>query len=269
MELRNFSLARDLLYAGGALTGIALGYILTLFWKDMTIRSRNRRITLIFFVFSGALAAFSAAILVSSGDIFSAGSLFFVAGACVPVFALAVCFPRAAAYPLILAGGLLAVWLGYSFLRFPLISSGSPLLYVSHEGDNAYSVRIPAEPGETGDRAAPAGDGTGQSGDRAVITVSHISGNQPPLTVQGILISFDPRYPLVGGTERGLISRIRRGSETLYADSRTISRRARPGFLGAGFQPLEETVFLDAVPRGANLAVFFDGEALSLRVHPR
>ncbi|MDR0623737.1 MAG: hypothetical protein LBG10_04840, partial [Treponema sp.] len=215
MDIRNFSIARDLLYLSGALTGIVLGYVLTFFRKNISIRFRNRRITLVLCAFSGVLAAFSAAIIVSAGEIFSSGGLFLAAGVCVPVFALAVFFPRLAAYPLILAGGLLTVWLGYSFLRFPLVGeNGSPLVYVYHEGDNAYSVRLPAGPGKPGDRTdknavpvIPAGDGLAAAEFR-------ISGNQPPLNLAVALIGFHAWYPLIGGTERGIITLLRRGTET-------------------------------------------------------
>ncbi|MDR1099661.1 MAG: hypothetical protein LBL28_04195, partial [Treponema sp.] len=73
MEFSHFSIARDLLYASGVLTGVTLGYVLSLLRRDISIRSRNRRLTLILCVFSGDLAAFSAAIVVSVGEIFLSG----------------------------------------------------------------------------------------------------------------------------------------------------------------------------------------------------
>jgi hypothetical protein len=258
MDVRNFFIARDLLYAGGALTGIVLGYALSFFRRDMTTRSRNRRLALVLFVFSGALAAFAAAIVLFPREIFAVGGLLLLVGLCVPVFALAVLFPRAAAYPLILAGGLLAVWLGYSFLRFPLAAGNSfPLLYVYHEGDTAYSVRLPAGPDNNRDRATTA--------------VLRINGKQPPLEIEGVLIGFHPRYPLIGGTARGLITFIRRGTETLYtapapetsAVEAWHSLPARPGIV---FQTVSGTVPLDAIPGGAHLTVYFSRETRSLEL---
>jgi hypothetical protein len=288
MDVRNFSIARDLLYVSGALMGIVLGYILSLFRKNISLRLRNQRLTLILFVFSGVLAAFSGAILVSQGDIFFSDSLFIAAGICIPVFALAAYFPRTVAYPLILAGGLLVVWLGYSFLRFPLITEGgSPLVYVHHEGDSTYFIKLSSEPGTRGDRAAVLGDRTGQTGDRAEkidkIAASAVpmgdraaaagfqtSGIQPPLNIEGILIGFHPRYPFIGGTERGLITFIRRDNEILYADPRLENSTLKTryswlGSFGIVFRSIGGTIPLDAIPRGANLAVSFAGEALSLR----
>ncbi|MDR1279149.1 MAG: hypothetical protein LBK02_10400 [Treponema sp.] len=270
MEFSNFSIARDLLYVSGVLTGLTLGYVLILFRRGISIRSRNRRLTLIFCVFSGDLAAFSAAIVVSMGEIFFSGGLFLAAGLCVPVFALAVCFPRTVAYPLILAGGLLVVWLGYSFLRFPLIvEGGSPLMSIYREGDNVYSVRLSAGPGKTEVRAAKTAAPEVPAGDRAA-AVFQTRGTQSPLDMEGILISFHPRYPLIGGTARGMITLIGRDGETLYTDLRSENsslkgRYSRPGSFGITFQQIAGTVPLDAIPPGANLAVFFADGALSLQ----
>jgi hypothetical protein len=256
MEFSDFSIARDILYASGALTGITLGYVLTLFKRGISIRSRNRRLTLILCLFSGDLAAFSAAIVVSGGEIFFSGGLLLAAGLCVPVFALAVCFPRTVAYPLILAGGLLAVWFGYSFLRFPpAAEDGVPLVSVYCGADNSYSVRFPAGPDKTGGRAAAA--------------AFPISRNQPSLDIEGARISFHPWYPLIGGTARGVLTLIRQGNETFYAEpfpSPWVKNRySRLGSFGIVFQNIAGTVPLDTIPPGANLAVFFAREALSLQ----
>ena len=285
MDLRNFSIARDILYLSGALTGIAGGYILSLFRKNVSIHARNRLLTLIFVAFSGVLAAFSAAILVSQGDIFSSGALFFAAGACIPVFALAVLFPRTVTYSLILAGGLLVVWLGYSFLRFPLVAEGRPsLVYVYHKGDNAYSIRISTEPakkrdraGQVGDRAdkidspsASAGLSSGPVGDKAAAVTFQINGSQPPLDIKGFLIGFHPHCPLIGGTERGLVTLIRQGNEILYRapypeNPPLKTWYSRLGSLGIVFQEIEGTIPLDAIPQGTNLAISFADKALSLQ----
>jgi hypothetical protein len=292
MDVRNFSAARDILYLSGALTGIAFGYILSLFRKNIGIHFRNRLLTLMLVAFSGALAAFSAAILVSRGDIFSSGALFFAVGACVPVFALAALFPRTVAYPLVLAGGLLAVWLGYSFLRFPPVAEGgASLVYVYHKGDNAYSVRIPVEPAKQRDRAAvlrgragqigdradkidslsvSAEPSPGPAGDRAAAVVFQINGAQPPLDIKGFLMGFHPCYPLIGGTARGRVTLIRRDNEILYMapnpeNSPLKTWYSRLGSFGLVFQEIEGTIPLDAIPQGANLAVSFTGEALSPR----
>jgi hypothetical protein len=270
MDFRNFSIARDLFYLSGALAGVVLGYVLTFFRKDISIRSRNRRLTLVFCAFSGLLAAFSGAVVASAGEIFFSGGLFLAAGLCVPVFALAVFFPRTVAYPLILAGGLLTVWLGYSFLRFSLVAENSPpLAYVYREGDT-YSVRLPAGPGNPGDRAEKNAAPVIPAGDRAAAAVFRLSGNHPSLDVEGILISFHAWYPLIGGTERGVITLLRQGAETLYTNPRPDhaspqNRYSRLGSLGIRFQSLGGTVSLDTIPRGSYTAVSFGDRVLSLQ----
>jgi hypothetical protein len=270
MDVRNFSIARDLLYLSGALMGVTAGYILSLFKKYLSIRSRNRLITVIFIAFSGVLAAFSAALVVSSGDIFSLRGLFFAAAAGVPVFALAVFFPRAAAYPLVLAGGLLTVWLGYSFLQFPPAAGAeSPLAYVRPEGAGRYSIRLPPQRVNPGDRAKTR-DRTGAvpAEDRSAAAVFQISGNQPPLDIEAAHIRFHPWYPLIGGTGRGLITLIRRGDEVLYADRRLENLALKNWYAlidswGVVFQNVNGTVPLETIPRGADMAVSFTGGALS------
>jgi hypothetical protein len=274
MDVRNFSAARDLLWLSGALLGIALGYMLTIFRKSITVHSRNRRLTLVFFVCSGVLTAFSAAIMVSFGDIFSSGGLFLAAGICVPVFALAVFFPRTVAYPLILAGGLLVVWLGYSFLRFPLIAEGrSPLLSIYHEGDNAYSIRIPPESGRPGETGGEAKESTAlviPPEDRSASVMFQVDGSQSSLNIEAALIGFHPRYPLIGGTERGFVTLIRQGNTLLYTDpypekSLLKTWYALLGAFGVTLQNVGGTVPLDTIPRGTNAAVSFSDGALSLQ----
>ncbi|MDR0624146.1 MAG: hypothetical protein LBG10_06920 [Treponema sp.] len=273
MDIRNFSIARDLLYLSGALTGIALGYMLSLFKRDMGIRSRNRRLTLMFFVFSGALTAFSAAVVSSFGGIFSDRGLFLAAGICVPVFAVAVFFPRTVAYPLILTGGLLAVWLGYSFLRLPLIAEArSPLLYVYHEGDAAYSIKILTEPGKK-ERAEKIAAPAVPVVDRSAAALFQINGSRPPLDFEGLLIRFHPWYPLVGGTERGIVTIIRRGGEIVYTNSPSRNSQLKTWYSpldswGIRFQNAGGTVPLDTIPRGTGLAVSFANGVLSFRLSP-
>jgi hypothetical protein len=256
MDFKNFSIARDLLCLSGAFVGIALGYLLSLFRGDITLRSRNRRITLILLFFSGALVSFSAAILVSHGAVFGAVALFAVAAIAVPVFALAVCFPRAAAFPLILASGLLVVWLGYSYLRFPPINSSSvPVIF--NEG-GSYSIKFPFSRG---------------NGDRAVLLLPSLQ-SQSSLEFQGTRISFGKLYPIIGGTERGAIGTIRQDGKVLYTDPLFVSRLLKAyysllasvfqkGSFAVTFQTLEGKIPMSSVPDGANLTISFDRGVLS------
>jgi hypothetical protein len=254
MDFENFSIARDLLFLAGAFVGIALGYLLSLFRKDIAIHSRNRRITLLLLFFSGAVVAFAAAIIVSHGSIFGIPILFISAAVGIPIFALAVRFPRAAAFPLILAGGLFIVWLGFSYLRFPLIKSSSvPVIF--NDGAGSYSIKFPAS-----------------YGDRAALSLP-ASQSLTSLEFQGTRISFGSIYPVIGGTERGEIRAILRDGEFLYRSPLAESPLLRAYYsllasafqqelFSIAFQDIEGKSPVDAIPEGANLTVSFDKDSL-------
>ncbi|MDR0877652.1 MAG: hypothetical protein LBN21_06335 [Treponema sp.] len=266
MDFEIFSITRDLLCLTGTFVGTALGYFWSLCRKDITLRSRNRRITLVLLFFSGALIAFSTAIIVSRGAIFGAGSLFAVAGAGVPVFALAVRFPRAAAFPLILVGGLLIVWLGHSYLRFPLIKSSSvPLISIYNDGGGSYSIKFPTS---YGDRAVRLSVGTER------LPPLPISESLSSLAFQGTRIGFGELYPIIGGTARGAIGTIHRDGGILYTDPflegsllrAYYSRLAsifHQGPFAVHFQSVKGAPPINSIPEGANLSIFFDRDTLS------
>jgi hypothetical protein len=211
MDFDNFALSRDLFYLAGALAGAAVGCFLTLFRKDRSIRSRNRRISVLLCVLSGAIIAIALSLIISQRGILRVNFLFVFVGICFFVFMFAVIFPRAVAYPLILAGGLLFVWVGYTFLRFPVIEESSvPLAFVSHERERLV-VRFP-----TGDRAQNISRNSKSGQDKIEPLV--VSGDVSSLEFFAIVISYNKLYPLIGGEKRGVISMIRRGDEMLYTD---------------------------------------------------
>jgi hypothetical protein len=266
MEFNIFAITRDLLYLSGILVGIALGCIVSLFSKDITIQSRNRRISIILVVFSGAISSFALATAVSLGMIFENPGIFIVTGICILVFALAAHFPRAVAYPLILAAGLLAVWLGFSYLRFPLIKSSSvPLAAVYNEGEDLFSI-------QTSQGTGPRAGSSPNSGDRAQPETIRISGNVSSLEFTGIVIRFNRLYPLVGGTERGLITEIRKDSEFLFSKAAVDEPFLKNYYtwlntggriFGITFQKVEGQVPFETIPQGMNVTVLLDGSSLS------
>jgi hypothetical protein len=259
MEFESFTLSRDLLCLAGALTGATVGFVAGLGRGDTTIRGRNRLITIALVVFSAAVAAFAGAILVSRAAIFDGVLPFIVPALCVPVFALAFRFPRAAGYPLILAGGLLAVWLGYSFLRYPLVKSGGiPLAVLQNDGAGGCLLRLPAGPADAALSAALPLPGTGS-----------------PAELRAALVGFNRLYPLIGGEERGFVSLVRRGGEILYAEPgfrglagawyRRLEGLQKKHDAGITFRELQGTADTDAIPQGMDLRVFIEGEGLVLR----
>jgi hypothetical protein len=202
MDFEKIGLSRDLLYLTAALLGAALGFFLTLFRKDMETRARNRRITLIFCVLSGAIAGFALSLLSSRALILNESRFFLPSGIIALICALAVYFPRAAAFPLILAAGLLTVWTAYSFLRLPLIEGNiTPLMSISHEEENHLAVYVPFN---SRDRAEPA--------------VYQVTGDPSSITFSAAVVSFDWLYPIVGGETRGGITIIQKGDKAIYTD---------------------------------------------------
>jgi hypothetical protein len=256
MEFESFALSRDLLCLAGALTGATVGYVAGLGRGDTTIRARNRLITIALVVFSAAVAVFAGAIVVSKAAIFDEALLFVVPAVCVPVFALAFRFPRAAGYPLILAGGLLTVWLGYSFLRYPPVKNGGiPLAVLQNDGAGGCLLRLPAGPADT-----------------ALSTVLPLPKTGSSAELYAVLVGANRFYPLIGGEERSFVSLVRRGGETLYAEPgfrglagawyRYLDALQQKRDVGVTFREPQNTVDTDAIPQGMDIRVFIDGEGL-------
>jgi hypothetical protein len=264
MDFEYFALSRDLLYLTGALIGAALGCFLSLFGKTCTIRSRNRRISALFCILSGAVAAAALSLIVSQRRILGTNLLFVPVGICVFVFMLAVIFPRVVAFPLILVSGFLVIWAGHTFLRFPVVKESSvPLALISHEGERLV-VRFPA-----GDRAQNNAWNRNSRLDRESLV---ISGDSSSLEFSAAVVSYSRLYPLIGGEKRGVISMIWQGEDVLYADpyindsllfsyySRFISKSGTTRF-GIDYRTFREQV--PATLAETNLAVFFDGQGIS------
>jgi hypothetical protein len=202
MDFEKIGLSRDLLYLTAVLLGTALGFFLTLFRKDMETRARNRRISLIFCILSGAVAVFALSLLNSRALILNESRFFVPSVVFALICALAVYFPRGAAFPLILVAGLLTVWIAYSFLRFPLIEENvTSLMSISHAEENRLAVYLPSN-----------------DGDRAEPVVYQVTGDSSSITFSAAVISFDWLYPIVGGENRGAITAIRKEGETIYTD---------------------------------------------------
>jgi hypothetical protein len=238
MDFNAFAHSRDLLCLSGVFSGLAAGCIFRYFRRSISRQSRSRSIALSLLFFSGTIAALAAAVIVSLGGVFRDRAVIIAALLCIPVFALAVRFPRSVAYPLILAGGLAAVWLGYTFLRFPLVQTGAvPLAAISAVNENRYIISF---------------------GDRAEIPALQITGDLSGLRFSAAFISFKPFFPLIGGTVRGVITEIDQGNETLYAD--TSIRSA----LALNLRNVSAAAPFETIPPGTELGVQYDGVSLSI-----
>ncbi|MDR0688910.1 MAG: hypothetical protein LBG08_01400 [Spirochaetaceae bacterium] len=255
------ALFRDLLYLSALLTGAALGCILSLFRRDLTLRCRDRIVSLVFLIFSAVIVVVTAMILKAPGGLPRLPALILPA-AVIALISLGACrFPRAGAF-LFLPVGLCVVWLGYSFLRFPRIGpEGKTLGLLGSRGDGTYSLSL--ELGPTPERAGSSG-------------VVHLKFPGGTLELEGIYVFFDERFPLIGGEGRGLIRGIRRNGEPVL--SGPLGESSLLGAYYAWFPPPAEekgtgfsfrrfyhTLDLDPLPAGGVVEVILGPGPFSFR----
>ena len=126
MDFEYYAAARDFFYLSALLLGAGAGCVLNRYRRRSTARFRNRSITAAFLFFSGAVIALTAALIFSKWMILKEFSLYPLAGIVALVLILAFRFPRALGFPFILATGVFVVWLGYNYLRFPVIDDTLP-----------------------------------------------------------------------------------------------------------------------------------------------
>jgi hypothetical protein len=67
------------------------------------------------------IAVLAAALIISRVRIFTESAVYLTGAVIAALFILAVRFPRAGGFPLILLAGVATVWLGFSFLRYPAV----------------------------------------------------------------------------------------------------------------------------------------------------
>jgi hypothetical protein len=260
MTFEYFPLCRNLLYLTAALAGVMLGCALKLLKRNITTGARNRIVAAIFCVFSGIFVCFSLILIRSRGTLDFVPPLLPFLGGTVLLFVLAVSFPRGAAFPLVLFGGLVIVWTGYSFLRFPRIRpEGAPLISMSRNGEGAFALRL----------IAPGKD------ERRGWTYAFNAGEEEPFPeLRGLLISFDDAYPLIGGDRRGMITEIRRdGTAPFFPEGwllprwyTSLSSDNLP--LGISVQRFRKELQPSSPSPGTSITLLFDGTAF-IRESPR
>ena len=259
MDFSGFALSRDLLYLCGVVSGIAVGFLLSLFRKDLGKGSRNRRVTLALVFFSGTVACLAISYIVSMGKIFTIAAVLIMAGIFLIVFALAVRFPRVVAYPLILLGGLALSWLCVFCLRFPAITD-APVLTLSHAesaaADDMYLIQwAPASPG-----IDPEDDET---------SIIQIEGRRSRLNFSAAVFTIGQYYPFVGGRKHGLITEINSDIGQEYYDNSLDNPLARIGYassysrlpvraLRISAEYISKTLTLDNMLPGNEISVYID-----------
>ncbi|MCL2318509.1 MAG: hypothetical protein FWC45_00360 [Treponema sp.] len=203
----NFATARDLLYLAALFFGAGLGCMLNRFRRihnsgRSAERFRNVTVTAGLCFFSVTVVALTVASIISNWMIFRESALYVPLGILALILVLAVRFPRAAGFPLILVAGVFVVWMGYAFLRFP-VTGASGFGSVSRLADGSVRVKLPSAAAQN---------------DKPPLVIRP-EKEDTVLEFRALDISVSRYFPLAGGVSRGGITEIRTGSgKTLYAN---------------------------------------------------
>ncbi|MDR2499817.1 MAG: hypothetical protein LBD37_01890 [Treponema sp.] len=276
MDFEGLAQARDLWYAAAILAGLSLGCLAGLLPPWNRDVRRNRLITRSLCLFAGALACFGAALSISKGSFLFIKPLLIPGGGIGCIGIAAARFPRGVAFPLFLAMGILTVWTGCSFLRFPAPRpEGTVLAGVYHELNGAYRVLI-IEDEKLLKRTAPMCIRESAVLHRDGLGALYIEDAAIPLDISLEALAFDFPYPLVGGLRRGAVTQVRRGEAVLFSKPRPgspfIPYRLVPQGggephtqAGIGAFRHEIQLSLENIPIGASRLIMFDGSLALVR----
>ena len=255
MDFEHFASARDFFYLAALFFGAGLGSVLNRFRRNFPrgrniSRFRNRSVTAGLCFFSGTVAALTAACVFSNWIIFTDVRLYIPFAVLVALPALAVRFPRAAGFPLILAAGVMVVWIGYTWLRLPAFD-GNIRNRVTRDGAGLIYLRLVSSSGT----------------EREAYVSFAPTGDDSVLEFRALRFSFSETFPLVGGLHRGVITEVRSNDALLYTDPRFGINNGPP----LDFMPfilsreISGNLRTATLLPGADLTVFFEGSALTFR----
>ncbi|MCL2479835.1 MAG: hypothetical protein FWF22_10055, partial [Treponema sp.] len=115
---------RDLFYLAFIFLGAAIGLFLNWFRAGMNLRSRNRSVTAGLLLLSCSVAAIAVSLVITDARLFTVPAYYVIAAILAALSILSARFPRAAGFPLILAAGIVFVWIAYTFGQFPQLDGG-------------------------------------------------------------------------------------------------------------------------------------------------
>jgi hypothetical protein len=251
MNFDHLGPARDLFSLTFLLLGGALGSFLMTLRRSCTIHSGSRWIAVLLCFVSVALAALAGAVILSRGlvctvPVFYLMGLFFLA-----LGTAALRFPRAGGCTMIFAAGLFTVWLCVTYFAYPRFDDLQPLI-VRAGGDGELIIRRGAAVrNRTG--GSPAGEAE----------IWNVSGGGI-IRFEAASINAHPAYPLIGGSGRGLITRVSRDREELFTLTNRLYRLVFSGGLGFSVETRTLEFSAGALPAGVSLTVLFDGTQLSV-----
>ncbi|MCL2833069.1 MAG: hypothetical protein FWD78_07860 [Treponema sp.] len=266
MDSENFGAGRDLLYLAFLFLGSGLGCFLNWFRLSAKLRFRNRCVTIGFVLLSAAVAFFAVSLILTNGKFITASAVYITGAVIALLFVLSARFPKAAGFPLLLAAGIVIVWIAWQLGQFPRIDRGEKLLAnmdVSADGQVSFEII----PGMTAVIFNQDGAGLNNEGEGCKSTVA--------------VFGYDSFFPAVGGAKHGKIIQIENGGKTVYTDPRFAdglpkSRLAnyfagfdRESFLGKLNLVFMEKNTFDIPPeflyQGNSARIFYGGEQLIFR----
>ena len=253
MDFEHFALARDFFYLAVLLLGAGTGCLLNRFRNKASTGFRNSTVTIGLCFFSGAFAALTASLIFSNWMIFRETELYLLIAIAFVLAILVFRFPRAAGFPIFLVSGVCVIWIGFNFLRFPVIDAAA-YLRITREAPDLIHI-YPAPRNET--RTAEVDFYFQPAEDNTV------------LEFRGFYLASSREIPLVGGVSRGAIAEIRGNNEILYTDSR-LPPEKNTKFAGIRgkllyFREISGELAIKNLAFGADLSLFFDDKALTFR----
>jgi hypothetical protein len=116
MHFATFAVARDAFYAAALLMGLALGFALRVL---KTPEYRSVLVTGTLYLFSAALLAITIVLVMSQGAVVYDRGLVRAALCIMGLTVVCVFFPVPVGFPAVIATGILIVWAGVVFWRYP------------------------------------------------------------------------------------------------------------------------------------------------------
>ena len=246
MNFEHFGPSRDLLYGAFLLLGAAAGAALLAYRRHSSLKSRARWISALLCLASAALAALAGSVILSGGLVFTVASHYPFAFFFLLLGAAALCFPLAGGCTSIFAAGLFTVWICFSFLTFPRFET--PL-----------TLSLRSSGGELLIRRGAVRDTGGNHRGAETWTVSGETG----LVFEAAALTAHRSYPVIGGERRGLITRVLRDGEPLFAMTKNLYRFTFSGGLGFSLDNHRLELPAGTLPPGTSVSVVFNGERLS------
>lgn len=214
MEFNNPGTARDLFYLASLFFGAGLGSLLNRWRFHANQRFRSRSTTWGFLLLSAAVVCFALNLILSGGKFFPEFS-YYLTGIILAVSALlALRFPRAAGFPLVLAAGFIIVWMAYSFGQFTRYDKdGTFVGYWESSATGQVSIHLITD---------------------KTITF-FLEAENPDFELSISTVEYVSFIPLAGGEKRGIITELQSSGNILYLDS-----RYEKGLMGAWYTSMEK-----------------------------